>query len=855
MLLPPSEAEQTETAEMQQGTVRLTLAGWQMLEAKITELHDAEVVYAEIAIRMGVVENTLRKLRREKDSYQTNLTDLEGMFQIFNEDKAPDEPQFAPEKRKHYEYVLKETTSTKESKFPLPCELQCFQGREQELQTLRSGFAEGAGKQAIYGLGGMGKTQLALKYALQFWDEYKPVFWVHAETEESDRSRYAEFARSLGLMKRATRQQNKANLQTEEEAITHRQQEQEIAIAAFLRWLDTHINWLLVMDNADTPEFLSAYLPRNPQGHILLTTRTHDLAPLHIHKPLLLKALSEEASLQFFLHRCNRHNANVEERQSAAELAGELGYLPLAMAHAAAYIAYRQTDFAHYLELYREQKLALLELSGVLGEDTHLTSIRATWELNFQALQQEQGAGRAGAYARDLLNFCAFLGADDIPCDLVLSGAQEYCPPLYALLAHPQDGSAKRSGYGAKQEAVYHDLLLPLVRYSLVVKNLASPPRFSIHRMVQLVIAEGLGDAKREWQEWTLQAVDGAFPIPEVENWRLCERLQSHARAVGDIVMQEGVRTQAAGRLLCNLGEFLMCQGQYNPAYSYARYALNMRETFAAEHPLNAEYLLDLAHSLHYLGNICHFQQRVDPQKLDKLEEAQTLLERALNIRLQHPVRNDREITHVRNDLAAVYNSRGLYSQAEGIYRQLLATAETVLEVGANAAFHFHKAALYHNLGVCCYVQKRYPEAVQRYKEALAHWAAHAVKNDPQHAVSWHELAKTYRKMECAEAEECYFHALKIQQKAYPQGHPYTAITLYNIADLYKDTNRYKLAEEYYRKTIAEDIKVFGEIHPAVADDLNALANLYDLMGRQAEADEIRRQAEAIIAAPNATRS
>ena len=840
MPLEPTDEMQSETAEMQQGKIQLTPAGWQLLEARITELRDAKVVYAEIAVRMGIVENTLRKLRLEKDAYQTNLTDLEGMFQIFNEDNEPDEPEFAPEQNIHYKHVLKQPTPTRAPKFSLPYQPRCFQGREQDLRTLRDGFLGGEHRQAIVALGGMGKTYLALEYARRFWKEYKPVFWAQADTEASLDNRYAEWARSLGLMRNPTRARKQAVPLSEEEARIQKQAEQAQAIAAFRQWLDTHDGWLLVLDNADAPEFLHNYLPADPQGHVLLTTRAHDLSDLHFYNPLELEKLSPPASLQFFLQRCNRHNAPPDEQQAAADLAADLDYLPLALAHAAAYITRRRTGFAHYRTLYQKQKLALMDSANTDADAPGLLSIRATWELNFQALEHDTDAGRAGAYARDLLCFSAFLGADSISCELALGGAKAYCPPLDALLPQPGDDGAQPTLCDAKREAIFHDLLLPLIRYSLVTKNLESPPRFSIHRMVQLAIADRLGSQKRDWQEKALRAVDGAFPVPDAANWQACERLLPHAIAVADMARQEGLRTLETGRLLCDVGEFVMIQGRYGHAALYARYALDVRETLAAEHPQDRESLLALAVSLHYLGNICHHQH--------KLEEAEDLLKRALAIRQRHSGEADEETLNVGNDLAAVYNSLSQFSQAEATFLQLLARAEAVYAARPNANAPYHKAVLRHNLALSCYRLERYPEAERRYREALDHWAAYAVENHPQHAGSWHELAKTYRKMERLEAEQCYHKALEIQQAAYPKGHEHTAVTLYNIADLYKDANQYNQAEVYYKQAATEDIRVFGKIHPAVAEDYTALANLYDLMRRQAEANQWRRWAEEIMA-------
>ncbi|HEV2661992.1 MAG TPA: toll/interleukin-1 receptor domain-containing protein, partial [Ktedonobacteraceae bacterium] len=101
--------------------------------------------------------------------------------------------------------------------------------------------------QAISGLGGIGKTQLAVEYAYRYAHDYEAVLWARAETREDLIASYSIIATLLNLPERTAG-------------------DQEITIAAVKRWLQTHQKWLLILDNADDLELLPPFLPSVPGG-------------------------------------------------------------------------------------------------------------------------------------------------------------------------------------------------------------------------------------------------------------------------------------------------------------------------------------------------------------------------------------------------------------------------------------------------------------------------------------------------------------------------------------------------------------------------------------------------------------
>ena len=134
-----------------------------------------------------------------------------------------------------------------------------FTGREDKLKQIREALISEntvAVSQpiAVCGLGGIGKTQTAVEYTYRYCAEYEFIFWVKADSEDSIISGYVDIAKLLNLPVKNDSDQNNI-------------------VSAVLNWFRTHENWLLVLDNADDISFVKNYLPPDPKGHILLTSR------------------------------------------------------------------------------------------------------------------------------------------------------------------------------------------------------------------------------------------------------------------------------------------------------------------------------------------------------------------------------------------------------------------------------------------------------------------------------------------------------------------------------------------------------------------------------------------------------
>jgi hypothetical protein len=191
-----------------------------------------------------------------------------------------------------------------------------FTGRNETLESLRRDLAE-SGRQALYGLGGIGKTQIAVEYAYRQRPDYIAVLWAFADSEQSLSTSFIQIAKTLNLA-------------------IHDYPEQTVIVGAVKRWLEQNEGWLLVLDNVDRPEMLRPFLPQPGHGQVLLTSRAHDFQALSIFKPIEIIELPPEAAREFLLKRTGRDGGSADKAEIDS-LTRELGYFPLALEQAGAF--------------------------------------------------------------------------------------------------------------------------------------------------------------------------------------------------------------------------------------------------------------------------------------------------------------------------------------------------------------------------------------------------------------------------------------------------------------------------------------------------------------------------------------
>ncbi|HET8841138.1 MAG TPA: helix-turn-helix domain-containing protein, partial [Ktedonobacteraceae bacterium] len=189
--------------------------------------------------------------------------------------------------------------------------------------------------QAVKGLGGIGKTQIAVEYAYRAWeqDRYIHTFWINAASQEAIIASFQALAALLpGFADKDEQDQHKLS-------------------GAILRWLEQCPQpWLLIVDNADDLSLVQQYLPQQGQGSILLTTRAHAVGWLA--NSLDVEPMGLMTGTQFLLHRSQRLDSSDEECNEASNVVIALDGFPLALDQAGAYIEETGCGFGDYLQIH-----------------------------------------------------------------------------------------------------------------------------------------------------------------------------------------------------------------------------------------------------------------------------------------------------------------------------------------------------------------------------------------------------------------------------------------------------------------------------------------------------------------------
>src|SRR5271154_1020856 len=344
-----------------------------------------------------------------------------------------------------------------------------FTGRDELLSLLNEKLRDTGTKKynhriAIYGMGGVGKTQLAIEYVHRNEAKYDSIFWISSADQAALLSGFQEIARITGCVPNVDADSKPA----------------EIA-KAVLVWLQKHDGWLLVMDNMDDIEAAIDYLPEiGKGGHMLITTRN----PNHLTIPaegLKIPILGKDAAVELLLLRGEIEcTDDSPDRKHATEIVAELGYLALAIEQAAAFIRSSANGIDKFLSIYRSSQHRFLRRK-LAQSHPYPNSVAATFLLSFNKLNEIDYGSQAVA----LLRLLAFLNPDGVLVDFLRSGSKGLDDTLRKIV---------------EDDLTFHDALELLQRYALVEVT-QRRDYIVIHRLVQALIKDLMSEAER----WTFR--------------------------------------------------------------------------------------------------------------------------------------------------------------------------------------------------------------------------------------------------------------------------------------------------------------------------------------------------------------
>ncbi|MGR6919747.1 FxSxx-COOH system tetratricopeptide repeat protein [[Actinomadura] parvosata] len=433
----------------------------------------------------------------------------------------------------------------------VPARNRIFTGREALLQQIQRSVRDVAAvvplPQALHGLGGVGKTQLATEYAWRHRMDYDLVWWITADQPVLVPAALAALAPRLGVPQAET-----VGIEESAEAVREALQRGE-----------PYSRWLLVFDNADQPESIRDYIPAN--GHVLITSRNTRWETAAV--PITVDTFERAESVEYLMKRLRGIG-----REEADQIAEALGDLPLALEQAGALLALTAMSIPEYLQQLEQNTRELLASSK---STDYPLSMTAAWRLSVGQLQARCPE------AIDILRCCAFFGPEPIPRDLFRKGRGVAPDKLSEVLTRP---------------IVVTKAIGELNRFALAKVD-SENRTIQVHRLIQALLRDDLTDDEQAAvrHDVHLLLANGAPTDPEKsETWRHWGDLVAHLRPSQVAECQDSkVRNFAI-----NIVRFLYRRGHYQTAREVAEELLRTwTETSGPTH-------IDVLQMRRHLGNV-----------------------------------------------------------------------------------------------------------------------------------------------------------------------------------------------------------------------------------------------------------
>ncbi|KAJ7508298.1 hypothetical protein B0H11DRAFT_1847743 [Mycena galericulata] len=717
---------------------------------------------------------------------------------------------------------------------------QIFQGRQDILEKMREYFANGIGEKHIYvlyGLGGSGKTQTALKFVdnankPNLW--FTKQFFINASSRQTLDTAFKDIAISQRIGK------------TSEDG---------------LLWLTSEIEeWMLLFDNADDPSIdLFPFFPRCTHGNIIITSRNPQLAEHGPRSHSRVGDMDETSAIDLLLLRAVKEKT-IETTQRASEIVKELSCLPLAIIQAGAYIS-KFNCLHKYLSIYRQNCTKLLRQHSTQSHDNYKWTVYTTWQISFEQLSTT---------AARFLQLCSLLHHDSIPEAIFEQAA------AWMINDNGQEGHTLQEATGFLQkfldtlsihplvhswcqdtlddEPIARECITDIIGMSVKLKeddylfriglmshvdSLILDPT-TIKSIFQKEYADIYFDSGRFKEAESLQAkmlekqkqllgTDHPDTLTAMANLALTYHQRGRyqeAEPLEDIVLEK--RKQVLGpdhsdtlSAMASLAATYRQLGRYQEAEPFDGIVLEKRkQLLGADHPDTLSAMANLAATYHQLGRY----QEAEPLEGIVLEKRKQLLG------IYHP-----QTLLVMATLAATYRQLGRYQEAEPLESIVLEKRKQVL--GADhpdtLSSMVNLAATYLQLG-------RYQEAeplqgivLEKRKQVLGEGHPYTLSAMGNLALTYHKFGK-YQ-----EAELLQGIVLEKRKQLLGADHLHTVLAMGNLAATYRQLGRYQDAEPLEGIVLEKRKQILGADHP---DTLSAMANLaltYHQLGRYQEAEPL----------------
>ncbi|KAJ6545995.1 P-loop containing nucleoside triphosphate hydrolase protein [Mycena vulgaris] len=669
------------------------------------------------------------------------------------------------------------------TKCPPPSRI--FHGRQNILDEMHQFFTQDLKNQHIfllYGLGGAGKTQIALKFIEEFSSRFTDIFLIDASTMETIDTGLKNIA--------ATRNAGS----TAQEG---------------LEWLSSRpAEWLLFFDNADDPRInLNKFFPHCKHGNILITSRNPRLrAYAGSYSPV--SDMEEPDAVALLLKSC-AEEITARNKKLATDIVKALYYLPLAIIQAGAFIL-KSGALSSYLNLYSENQARFLSEEPDQSHDDYARTVYTTWQISFEELSKP---------AATLLQLCSFLHHKRIS-EEIFSRASLYDFPSHGPSKEELQGPLEFLSQFTGPTGVWNSLQFMDVMNEITAYSLANFDRhgklYSIHPLVHEWSRSTLTD-QEQYHYWMVAIVGMSISGIAEQDLQLASlKLLPHADS-----------------LLCgNLDIRPDFRRKYGLLYYYAERMEDAEELELAvlEHQRHVmgEDHQDTMHAMGALASTYRWQGRY--KEAEELEALALEKQRKI-LGEDHP-----DTLRAMGNLASTYHNLGKLQEAEELDVVVLEKQRKILGEDHPDTLRTmgNVASTYHDLGKLQEAEELEVVVLEKRRKILG-------EDHPDTLRAMGNLASTYDDLgKLQEAEELKVVVLEKRRKILGEDHPDTLRAMGSLASTYHNLGKLQEAEELGLVVLEKRRKILGEDHPDTLWIMGNLASTYHKRGKLQEAEELK---------------
>ncbi|KAG7402728.1 Nephrocystin-3 [Fusarium oxysporum f. sp. rapae] len=669
-----------------------------------------------------------------------------------------------------------------------------FVGRDDfltELQGLL--FNTGCRKVALVGLGGIGKTQIALQLAYQIKEKKQDysVFWVPALSRASFEQACVQIMDACDIP--ATNNNNADAVESVRQYLSSKRAGK----------------WLLVVDNADDAQTVMGSmgaesgiyrsLPQSDEGQILFTTRYRKVAVSVAGRNILEVPAMGRDEARSYLKEALIQEISSSDEQVIDHLLTLLTHLPLAITQAAAYLNENQISLTKYLQLFEKTDRDRIELlSAEFQDDTRYEQsqdpVATTWFISFNQIR------KADELASRILMFLAYVEPKAVPQSMLPEGeSQQQLTRAIGMLC----------GY----------------RF---LDRRGSSEVFDMHSLVHLATRSWVAanESEKEQSQLAIARLKEVFPTDKWENRDVWRQYLPHAikllRCPEDDWSEE----------LCELGYWvgrcLVVDGRVTEAVELLEHVVAIRKkTLAENHPDRLASQHELARAYEANGQI---------------KEAVKLLEHVVAIQEKTFAENHLSRLASQHVLARAYQANGQIKEAVKLLEYVVAIREKTL-----AENHPSRLASQHVLAGAYQANGQIKEAVKLIEHVVVIQEKTLAENHPSRLASQHELAIAYQANgHIKEAVELIEHVVAIREKTLAENHPSRLASQHELARAYQANGQIKEAVKLLEHVVAIQEKTFAENHPSRLASQHELARAYGANGQIKEAVKLLKHVVVI---------